>query len=220
MTSKRTNSHDKDDENHHPSWLDPTKDEEIVAPLLLGSGNMNLQDPDNETDTDGDHDDDDDTDIETAESTTVSGGGGKSNDADYGSIKTTATPDSSKKNKKKKIDNLWPFGGRGGDKKKKNASKRNSKKRSNNNDAILDDDWPNVPVAHNAKTGRPIPPNRGWCLDFFYFIEGCATITCLSLLVSQILPLVMIPLNEIEPVDFLLKVYMCLFAILFMVRTH
>jgi hypothetical protein len=51
----------------------------------------------------------------------------------------------------------------------------------------------------------------------FFVIETYALLTCLTLLNSQLLPIIFIPFSKFDKGYFALKIYMCLFSILFMV---
>mmetsp|Transcript_14321 Transcript_14321/g.23170 ORF Transcript_14321/g.23170 Transcript_14321/m.23170 type:complete len:343 (+) Transcript_14321:1008-2036(+) len=215
-----------------PSWMDTENDElhrKEVAPLLFGTGKINMadrgvekdedvHDDDNDSSTNGDdgfeenQEDVDETDVETAVSTAASV---KSNSKpkNYGSVGSSASKSPSKKN-------LWPFSSNDkGLQRSKSKSRRSVRRGSSKKNVVEDDDddWPNATVTYNETTGRPERPTRGWCLDVFFFIEGCAILTCVSLLATQVLPLILIPISEIEPVTFVLKIYISLFSILFMI---
>jgi hypothetical protein len=72
-------------------------------------------------------------------------------------------------------------------------------------------------ITVDEESGEPKRPRRSWCLEIFFFINGCAMVTCLGAIVSQMLPLFMVPLKQIEPVEVVLAIYISLFAVLFMV---
>jgi hypothetical protein len=217
------------DAEENPSWLDSEQDEhhrQEIEPLLFGAGAVNFADPEEDGDTDEEHDnsnlhhsDDDDDDLETAVLTTGSGAS-SSKKSDYGSTASTgskttprSTPQTSKTKLQKATKNkLWPFLGGGGG---------NGRRRKGASSTRPDDPWPTAPptrVSFNERTGRPERPVPGCCLAIFYFVETYAILTCLCLLISQTLPLILIPARDIEPVDLVLKIYISIFSILFMVR--
>ncbi|KAG7365228.1 COPI associated protein [Nitzschia inconspicua] len=217
----------QDDTEEQPSWLDTQNDEhhrQEVEPLLLGTGVMNLKDPDEDAehnqqpDEEADEEAEDETDLETAVLSAASGNSKKT----YGSTTSASSPKSKSpsstaaaKKLSKAKNKLWPF--YSSDSKKKKKANSNRRMQETEEDYDPDDQWPESRVSYNTKTGRPERPSRPCCLNIFFFVEACGILTCLCLLVSQTLPLVMVPLKEIEPVDMVLKVYISLFSLLFMI---
>lgn len=61
------------------------------------------------------------------------------------------------------------------------------------------------------------PPKQNCCVKIFSTVTVFALVTNLTLIVSQILPLVLYPLKEFEPSFLALKVYLCIFSILLIV---
>jgi len=76
------------------------------------------------------------------------------------------------------------------------------------------DDYSTV-ITYNNISGRPDLPERKWPVKLFFFIEVYALSTCVILLVSQLLPMIFIPFSEFSFGYFCLKIYMCLFSVLF-----
>lgn len=221
-------------EEQQPSWLDTDNDDQHrqeVEPLLFGTGTMNLADPEGggAGEEQHDNDDDDETDLETAVLSAASGASKKSTYGSTGSSSpvskspkaaTTTSDASSKKLKGAKNKLLWPFVDNS--KKKKPKSTRRVQA-TTQEDYDEEDPWPTSEhdkrsLKYNAKTGRPERPFQSCCLGIFFFVEASAILTCLCLLVSQTVPLVVVPWKELEPVDMVLKIYVSIFSILFMVR--
>jgi hypothetical protein len=231
-----------EDHEEQPTWLNTENDDQHraeITPLLFGAGPVNLADH-QEEEMDEDDDDDvqqqhgdnkyneleDESDLETAVLSAASGTSKKM----YGSTtssptskspKSTGSSSSSKMWSKAK-NHLWLF------QPKKTTTTTTptttpTAKKSHGHPRFqeTDDDeaspWSKSQITYSEKTGRPDRPHRSCCLDMFYFVEAYAILTCLGLLVSQTLPLTLVPLKETEPVDVVLKIYISVFSILFMV---
>jgi len=79
-------------------------------------------------------------------------------------------------------------------------------------------DASSVKITYHKTSGVPNRPIRAWPVKVFFVIESCALLTCLTLLVSQLLPIVLVPLSDFDDKAYLaLKVYMCIFSIIFMI---
>jgi hypothetical protein len=227
-----------EDQEEQPAWLNTENDDQHraeVEPLLFGTGPLDLVDPQQEDDGEQHHGDDngnefeDESDLETAVLSAASGNSKKT----YGSTassptsKSTGTPSPSpSKMWSKAKDKLWPMKRSEATKKKTTTptkEKHPNQTRFQETEEEYDEDeanpWHKSQITYSEKNGRPDRPHRPWCLDMFYFVEAFAILTCLSLVVSQTLPLTLVPLKEIEPVDVVLKIYISLFSILFMVSS-
>lgn len=175
-----------------PAWLDQENDETIfrqeIAPLLFGTGKLTLEDPEDDHE-EGQCDDEGSDDDETAAETTAT---------------TSSLP--------KSVDNKKGYGA---------TSTSNSKNRkfhwSSIKSAVKIRDTPSLSVPVDVSTGEPQMPRRSWCLEVFIFINVCAVCTCLCVLVSQAIPVFLVPINEFEPVELVLSIYISIFALLFMV---
>jgi hypothetical protein len=64
-------------------------------------------------------------------------------------------------------------------------------------------------------TIKPERPQRKFLLDAFFFIEGCGVLTSFTLMLTQLIPLFFLPVHELGVVSLLLKVYISLFCLLF-----
>lgn len=207
-----------DNEDNEPSWLDTENDEvhrKEVEPLLFGKGKVDLTDPEDETDDKaGGSDDASDADTSKASKTTKPSpmGYGSTDTSDstgpsLWTIKTKATSpkadsndddndeDDDDSNKNKDDPDDWENGG------------------SNDGDeeaGVMDDE------EFYERTGRPSKPTRHWIVRIFFTVENIAIATNLVLLVSQALPLAVVPWGESEPGYLALKIYLCVFALLFL----
>ena len=72
-------------------------------------------------------------------------------------------------------------------------------------------------ITYNQTSGRPDKPNRDWPVKVFFVIQTYALLTCLTLLNSQLLPIIFIPLSKFDKAYLALKIYMCIFTIFFMI---
>jgi len=204
-----------DDEDNEPSWLDTENDEvhrKEVEPLLFGKGNVDLTDPEDESDDKASGSDDaSDADTSKASKST------KPSTKGYGS---TDTSDQT-------APSFWTI------KSKATSPKEDSNDDDDDNDddpnKDKDDDWENggsndgdeeAGVMDDEefykRTGRPSKPTRHWIVRIFFTVENIAITTNLALLVSQALPLVVLPWGESEPGYLALKIYLCVFALLFL----
>jgi hypothetical protein len=179
-----------------------------VEPLLFGKGKMDLTDPD-ETDNKA-NDDASDADKSKASKTTKPTKGYGSTDSSaptspsFWTIKTKATSpkedshddddDNDDSNNDKDNRDDWENGGGDGDEE----------------EGVMDED------TFNERTGRPSKPTRHWIVRIFFTVETYAIATNLTLLVSQALPLVSVPWAESDPGYLALKIYLCVFALLFL----
>ena len=66
-----------------------------------------------------------------------------------------------------------------------------------------------------TETGKPEMPRPNCLVASFKFIETIAIIVCLALLASQVIPFVLVPLDELGVANSCLKVYISLFSLLF-----
>lgn len=66
-----------------------------------------------------------------------------------------------------------------------------------------------------TESGKPEFPRRNFCMAAFSFVESLGVMTCLALMGSQALPLIMYPLDELGIANICLKVYISLFCVLF-----
>jgi hypothetical protein len=169
---------------------------------LFGTGKLTLEDLDNLDIEEGQSNDDDDAydgDATTTLSSSAENLMGNKRTKDYGAT-TTAASSSSETSatstpKKTQRKHHWSV-------MTKTVKAASSK-------------VPKITV--DEVSGEPQRPSRSYCLEVFYFINICAIFTCLSVVASQMLPLFMIPLNQIEPVEAVLAVYISIIAVLFMV---
>ena len=69
----------------------------------------------------------------------------------------------------------------------------------------------------HERTGRPNRPKRHCCVQMFFAIASYAIASNLALLVSQILPLFFVPIDSSDIGYVALKVYICIFSIIFIV---
>ena len=66
-----------------------------------------------------------------------------------------------------------------------------------------------------TETGKPEMPRPNCLVASFKFIETVGFIVCLALLASQVIPFVLVPLDELGVANSCLKVYISLFSLLF-----
>ena len=64
--------------------------------------------------------------------------------------------------------------------------------------------------------GKPETPRRKFLLDVFFFIEGFGVVTSLCLMTTQIIPMILIPIHDLGVFSFILKIYVSLFCLLFL----
>jgi len=207
-----------DDEDSEPAWLDTGYDKshrEDVKPLLFGTGKISLNDPTDEVDDNmdlgggyqnqGQHQQKKQNDNDTIgfESPTKSKSYGSTyhspNRSSLWTIPTTSTnnPTSNSDDDNGNNSNL----------KMKNQHQDHSKF-----------DASSVKITYHKTSGVPNRPKREWPVKVFFVIEACALLTCLTLLVSQLLPIVFVPISDFDDRAYLaLKIYMCIFSIIFMI---
>jgi hypothetical protein len=70
-------------------------------------------------------------------------------------------------------------------------------------------------VAELSSGQKPGMPRRDCLLSVFQFMESFGVLTSLSLMATQILPIILIPFNEIGVMSLVLKVYVSVFCLLF-----
>lgn len=66
-----------------------------------------------------------------------------------------------------------------------------------------------------TESGKPEMPRPNCVVAFFNLIEGLGIIVCLALMASQVIPFILIPLDELGLANACLKVYISLFCVLF-----
>ena len=66
-----------------------------------------------------------------------------------------------------------------------------------------------------TESGRPEVPRRNCLLALFNFIEGCGVLTSLCLMLTQVMPIILIPVDEIGAMSLVLKIYVSIFCLLF-----
>jgi hypothetical protein len=66
-----------------------------------------------------------------------------------------------------------------------------------------------------TESGKPETPQQRFLLAAFYSIESFGVITSLTLMATQIMPIVLIPLDQIGVMSLCLKVYVSMFCVLF-----
>eukprot|EP00934_Nitzschia_sp_Nitz4_P008325 Nitzschia sp. Nitz4//scaffold36_size144017//39191//40152//NITZ4_003075-RA/size144017-snap-gene-0.189-mRNA-1//1//CDS//3329549423//8315//frame0 len=64
-------------------------------------------------------------------------------------------------------------------------------------------------------SGKPEQPRLSWLMKSFHAFETLGVIICLTLLVSQLAPLIMIPLKELGWTNVFEKIYLALFCFIF-----
>lgn len=195
-----------DGDQSEPSWLDTENDKthrQEVQPLLFGTGKLTLKDP-------------------TPEKALKFGDGHQQqnpnddNDA-IGSNKSKPKPKSYGTTNNR--SSLWTI---------QTALTEPTNTTTNEGDnSVKDsqglskegddaDDYATVITVNNI-SGRPDRPKREWPVKVFFFIEVYALLTCTLLLISQLLPIIFIPLSEFSFGYFALKIYMCIFSIIFII---
>lgn len=195
-----------------PSWMDSENDEghrEEVEPLLFGKGNLDLTDPD-------------ETDSPKKGSKTNSPKGYGSTESNspkapkqsFWTLDTPATSDPPPPTDEDSEPEHWADEKEGGSP-KKGGSSGEDWANEDDDDVENGDDSPVMDEAtFNEQTGRPRRPTRHCCLRMFNAIGTYAMITNLALLISQLLPLITIPWEENDLSYLVLKVYLCVFAII------
>ena len=167
-----------------------------VEPLLFGKGKLDLTDPSETDGTEKPLDESDNHSETTSKSKEQSNG--------YGSIDTTpASPKNS----------LWTI-----------PTPVSSRERDGDEDDVPKNDiWiegnkkqADEEAGFHERPGRPTKPTRHCIVSMFYTIESFAMITNLTLLVSQVLPLIAISWDDADPEYLALKIYLCVFAIIFL----
>jgi hypothetical protein len=65
------------------------------------------------------------------------------------------------------------------------------------------------------ESGKPERPPRNCFLAFFHFIEAFGVVTSLCLMATQVMPIVLIPFDDIGAMSLVLKIYISIFCFLF-----
>jgi len=192
-----------DDDDIEPSWLDTGNDQmhrKEVEPLLFGTGKLALTDPDKIDDAENPFDDSD----ESKEPKKQQPNKG------YGSTEsTTPTPPSR--------SSLWTI-----------PTAATSPVCNDDIDLDFDNDHDDskqgdsdgdcsTEISFHERSGRPLKPTRHWLVRIFFAIQSYALMVNLALLVSQVLPMVFVPLTDSDKGYIALKTYLCIFAIIFLV---
>ena len=66
-------------------------------------------------------------------------------------------------------------------------------------------------------TGKPEAPRPGFMVTVFTFIEAVGVIDSLCLLATQVIPMFIIPLHKLGWINVILKFYISLFCVLFII---
>lgn len=193
--------------DNEPSWLDSENDQthrDEVEPLLFGKGKLDLTDP-SETDDVEDPDDDDDEQNSEIQTQAKS----KEETKGYGSVDTTTT---SPKN------SLWTIQTPVSSREEAEDDPPNDLWSDPKPEAAGDEESPLLETkdSFHERPGKPEKPTRHCIVSMFYTIESFAMITNLALLLSQVLPLIAVKWDESDPGYLALKVYLCIFAIIFL----
>jgi len=214
-----------DDEDSQPSWLDTENDSshrKEVEPLLFGTGKLSLKDPSE--------------DGSAANTNFGFAGGGHQNEREQDGLSEDAmTVDSNKTTKSAKSrrtvgrannktknygstnnDSFWTIPTPVTMNAFNNINNNNGGGSYSNGDSVADDtgDYSTV-ITFNEHSGRPDRPIRDWPVKIFFAIQAFALLTCFTLFVSQLLPLIFVPLSGFDNAYLALKIYLCIFAILF-----
>jgi hypothetical protein len=70
-------------------------------------------------------------------------------------------------------------------------------------------------VAESSSGNKPERPRRNCLLGMFQSMESFGVLTSLSLMATQIMPIILIPLDEIGVMSLVLKIYVSVFCFLF-----
>jgi hypothetical protein len=85
---------------------------------------------------------------------------------------------------------------------------------SSNNTKVTASDWhedePTGPAQLVVKS-----PMKNFFLHFFHWFEALAIISCLGVLTTQLIPLIVVPLNELGFLQTVLRAYVSLFSVTF-----
>lgn len=216
MFGKTSAKAEGDDENRTPSWLDTSKDNEFAAavgrgrhvdgsscstPLLLLSSSSTTMEVDDHR-----------RDARTPTSSVATDENGRNDN-------------SSTNDNHRNILDLWSHYGT------TLKSKRNSKITKEDDDDDCDEytfATTSSSTGHQNddtsrrrrkwRQGRLEKPRRSCGLRIFFFIESCAALTWLGLLICQLFPLVIVMADKVrhmDTIDLVLKVYVSIFACLF-----
>lgn len=169
-----------------------------VEPLLFGKGNLDLTDPPEEAE------EPDEEGSKTEEQSSTKG---------YGSIGTPPPPEPK--------SSLWtiqtPVTSREEAEEVEGAPTEDIW--AEKNETIKEDEenpfYEKEETPLHERPGKPEKPKRHCIVAMFYTIESFAMITNLILLVSQVLPLVLVSWETSDPAYIALKIYLCVFAIIF-----
>lgn len=233
-----TSATDKDEESP-PAWLDTTNDhvfaasvrdnpdEEETSPLVLSmlyeSGVRSVDDDENKEENDEEigkshntmevddngHEDElrhggsgEDEHGATSSKPVLSGRGGG-----WWKVVKDKTISNKSKKKKQSIADVWSQYGA--------MDKKTEKEEEDDHHTFATSSTAKDSIIQ--KSSRPKKPRRSCCLRIFFVIELYALLSCLGLLLSQILPVVVMDVRQMEPVDLALKAYISLFSLLFMI---
>ncbi len=172
---------------------------EDVEEELFGKGKLDLTDPSETDDVENPPDESEDPPEDNKKATEEQSTKG------YGSVDTTSPKNS-----------LWTI----------NTPVSSEKKEEEEEEANdlwsdpkppEDEESPLLETKENfhERPGRPEKPSRHCIVSTFYTIESFAMITNLFLLTSQILPLISVSWDESDPAYLALKIYLCVFAVIF-----
>lgn len=226
-----------EDEDFEPSWLDTENDQlhrKEVEPLIFGTGKLSLNDPDENDDAvipygNVDHQSKKEQKSDNVSETDWIIGSSKSKSSkqstkskkqDYGStgdtsrksfwtLPTDATTPVIKINDSEDNDDDDNIDGDGDG---NNSDANNNDSTNANNEEGRSD-----ANTLNDRPGRPDQPRQKFCVKVFSAITVFGLITNMSLIVSQVLPMFFYPMNEFQPTFLALKMYLCIFAIIFIV---
>jgi len=71
----------------------------------------------------------------------------------------------------------------------------------------------------DESTGQPVQlvvsPMKNCCLHFFHWFEALAIMSCLGVLTTQLIPLVIVPLKDLGFLQTVLRIYVSLFSVAF-----
>lgn len=97
---------------------------------------------------------------------------------------------------------------------KVSKSSRSKNKKNKKNKKVSASDWhEDEPAGETVRTVRG--PMKNCVLHFFHWFEGLAIISCLGVLITQILPLVVVSSRDLGFLQVVLRAYVSLFSIAF-----
>ncbi|KAL7564185.1 hypothetical protein ACA910_019810 [Epithemia clementina (nom. ined.)] len=196
----------EDRKMHLPSWMDENNDVKFSfsdegeesqekQSLLFGTGNLSLQDRDQESTQNY--------------GATSSSEGKEINADDNDDVESPEVSSSSEKKVAQSEKNIT----------KTKPTPKAGARGAPPNSANDGDDAFGPTDNEDSSSGRPHMPNQNPCLWIFHFINGAAILAALSLLMTQMIPLISDPHRQIytffSVLNFILKGYISLFCILF-----